>query len=63
MKQTLIVNNGEFEFTRFRQAVSELEEEYGYEGLAWEMVVASDDFDVLCDFLNGDGLNVELIAD
>lgn len=60
MGERLVVNGGEFEFTRFERAVSELQEEYGYEGLAWEMVVASGDFDILCDFLNGDGLDAEL---
>ncbi|MEK4522769.1 hypothetical protein NSQ95_05580 [Psychrobacillus sp. FSL W7-1457] len=60
MEQPLIVNHGEYEFTRFERAVSELQEEYGYEGLAWDMVVTSGDFDVLCDFLNGDGLDAEL---
>lgn len=60
MRQTLVVNSGEFEFTRFERAVSELQEEYGYEGLAWDMIVASGDFDVLCDFLNDDGLHAEL---
>lgn len=60
MRQTLVVNHGEYEFTRFENAVSELQEEYGYEGLAWDMVVASGDFEILCDFLNGDGLDAEL---
>jgi len=59
--QTLVVNFGEFEFTRFNRAVTELQAEYGYEGLAWDMVVASDDFEVLCDFLNDDGLDTELV--
>lgn len=61
MKQTLVVNHGEFEFTKFERAISELQEEYGYEGLAWEMVVASGDLEILCDFLNDDGLDAELI--
>lgn len=63
MKQTLVVNGGEFEFTRFERAVSELHEEYGFEGFAWDMIVASGDFDVLCDFLNGVGLDAELTDD
>lgn len=63
MGKTLVVNHGEFEFTRYERAVSELQEEYGYEGLAWDMVVASDDFEILCDFLNGDGLHAELTSD
>lgn len=56
----LTINHGEFEFTRFAQAVRELEEEYGYEGFAWDMVVASGDFEILADFLGNDGLVVEL---
>lgn len=60
MSQTLSINHGEYDFTRFRQAVKTLQEEYGYEGLAWDMVVASDDFEILADFLEADGLHVEL---
>lgn len=60
MKQLLTINYGEFDFTDFDIAVSTLQEEYGYEGLAWEMVVASDDFEILADFLDADGLNVEM---
>lgn len=61
MNQTLVVNHGEFEFTEFNRAISELQEEYGYEGWVWEMVVASDDLEILCYFLNDDGLDAELI--
>ncbi|MGE6515177.1 hypothetical protein [Lysinibacillus sphaericus] len=60
MSQTLTINSGEYDFTRFEQAVKTLQEEYGYEGLAWDMVVASGDFEVLADFLEADGLHVEL---
>jgi hypothetical protein len=60
LRRILVVNSGEFEFTRFDRAVSEFQEEYGYEGLAWEMVVASNDFEILCEFLNSDGLDAEL---
>lgn len=56
----LIVNHGEFEFTDFSRAVQALSEEYGYEGMAWDMIVASGDFDVLGDFLVDDGWHVEL---
>lgn len=47
---TLVVNCGEYEFTRFESAVRTLEQEYGYEGEAWEMVVASGDLEILSDF-------------
>ncbi|PFC43009.1 hypothetical protein CN300_19745 [Bacillus thuringiensis] len=57
---TLVVNCGEYEFTRFESAVRTLEQEYGYEGEAWEMVVASCDLEILSDFLNADGLNAEI---
>jgi len=50
----------DLEFTNFYKAVSFLEEEYGYCGLAWEMLVASADFNILVDFLAEDGVNVEL---
>ncbi|MEK3726801.1 MULTISPECIES: hypothetical protein [unclassified Lysinibacillus] len=60
MSQTLSINHGEYDFTRFEQAVKTLQEEYGYEGLAWDMVVASDDIEILADFLEADGLHVEL---
>lgn len=61
MKQQIVVNNGEFEFTNFNKAVVTLEAEYGYEGLAWDMVVASGDLDILCDFLTDDGIDAELV--
>ncbi|KXI67255.1 hypothetical protein [Bacillus pacificus] len=57
---TLVVNGGEYEFTRFESAVRTLEREYGYEGEAWEMVVASGDLEILCGFLNNDGLDAEM---
>ncbi|KAA0780039.1 MULTISPECIES: hypothetical protein [Bacillus cereus group] len=57
---TLVVNGGEYEFTRFERAVRTLEKEYGYEGEAWEMVVASGDLEILCGFLNNDGLDAEM---
>jgi len=60
MSQTLTINYSEYDFTRFDQAVKTLQEEYGYEGFAWDMVVASGDFEVLADFLESDGLHVEL---
>lgn len=63
MNQILVVNNGEFEFASFNVAVVELENYYGFEGLAWEMVVASGDFEILEDFLNGDGLSAELVEE
>ncbi|MED2789682.1 hypothetical protein P4261_29040 [Bacillus thuringiensis] len=53
----VVVNCGEYEFTRFEGAVRTLEHEYGYEGEAWEMVVTSGDLEIVCDFLNGDGLH------
>ncbi len=56
----LIINCGEFEFTNFNRAIRELEYKYGYEGEAWDMVVTSNDLEVLCDFLNEDGLLAEL---
>jgi len=56
----LVVNDGEYEFRSFRSAVESLQEEYGYEGLEWDMVVASDDLEILCDFLNADGLYAEI---
>lgn len=60
MSKSLSINCGEHDFTRFENAVKTLREEYGYEGLAWDMVVASGDFEVLSDFLEADGLHVEL---
>lgn len=58
---TLIINGGEFTYEQreFNQAVRELQEEYGYEGFAWEMVVASGDLEILADFLASDGLYIE----
>lgn len=55
---TLFVED--MEFTVFFEAVTWLQDEYGYQGLAWNMVVASEDFEVLEDFLASDGINVEL---
>lgn len=59
-KYMLSLEFGEFEFTNFSKAVSTLEEEYGYEGIAWDMVVASEDMWILCEFLNEDGISAEL---
>jgi hypothetical protein len=55
----LTVNCGEYEFTNFDKAVAILAEEYGYQGEAWDMVVASDDLEILAEFLNDDGLDAE----
>lgn len=63
MRQTISVNYGEVLTSDFNRAVNELEEEYGFEGLAWDMVVASDDFEILIDFLNADGLHAELVEE
>lgn len=60
MRQVLVVNYGEIQTSRFDCAVYELEEEYGYEGLAWDMVVSSGDFEILADFLSGDGIHAVL---
>lgn len=60
MIQVLVINHGEIETSRFNCAIYELEEEYGYEGLAWDLIVSSGDFENLADFLNGDGLHAEL---
>jgi|GEM_PF-4087463 len=60
MSQSLTVNCGEYDFTRFEHAIKTLQVEYGYDGFAWDMVVASGDFEVLADFLEADGLHVEL---
>lgn len=57
----LIVNFGEFEFTRFDAAWSTMATEYGYEGMAWNLVIESEDFDVLADFLNDDGIDAEVV--
>ncbi|WP_235864091.1 hypothetical protein [Sutcliffiella halmapala] len=61
MIQTLVINFGEYEFTNFDRAVKVLEEDYGYEGLAWDMVVASNDFEILADFLVVDGVDAEVV--
>lgn len=58
--RSLAVNCGEYNFTDFNRAVNILSEEYGFEGEAWEMVVASGDLEILSDFLNADGLNAEI---
>ena len=63
MTQTLVVNGGEFEFTNFDKAVKVLQEEYGYEGFMWEMVVASGDFEILEGFLSDDGLQADIEED
>lgn len=60
MGQTLIINCGEFEFNRFDRATETLQEEYGFKGFGWDIVVASGDFEVLYDFLIDDGIFAEL---
>lgn len=59
-EMTLVVNCGEYEFTKFDRAVSVLKDEFGYQGPAWDMVVASEDLEILCDFLQSDRLDAEL---
>ncbi|EMT54770.1 hypothetical protein I532_04160 [Brevibacillus borstelensis AK1] len=59
----LVVNCGEYEFTRFDRAITTLAEEFGYEGEAWEMVVASGDLEILSDFLRDDGVDTEFEED
>ena len=61
MRMRLVVNHGEYEFTNFNKAVVTLKEEYGYEGHGWELIVASGDLEILCDFLNTDGVEAELL--
>ncbi|MDA1867350.1 hypothetical protein ACRS42_10305 [Bacillus thuringiensis] len=58
--KNLVINYGELRFTDFNHAVNILSEEYGYEGEAWEMVVASGDLEILCEFLSEDGISAEI---
>lgn len=58
--QTLVINGGEVIFTKFDKAVKYFEEEYGYEGTFWEILVSSSDFEMLTDFLQSDGVDAEL---
>lgn len=58
---TLIIEGGYAEFTDFFKAISWLQDEYGYEGLGWNMIVASEDFEILEDFLASEGIITELI--
>ncbi|MDA2480729.1 hypothetical protein ACS2TZ_21815 [Bacillus cereus group sp. Bce025] len=58
--KTLVINYGELRFADFKHAVNILSEEYGFEGEAWEMVVASEDLEILCEFLSEDGINAEI---
>lgn len=60
MPQTLVVNFGEQEFTRFETAIRLLKNEYEFSGWTWDMVVASDDFEILCEFLNNEGIHAEV---
>ncbi|AEZ50203.1 hypothetical protein BCPG3_045 [Bacillus phage BCPG3] len=54
------VNYGHVEGRDFDTVIRELEYEFGYEGPAWEMIVASGDMEILAEFLEEDGLAVEL---
>lgn len=63
MRQVLLINNGEYDFTDFNQAVEFLEKEYGYEGPMWKMVVESNDLEILDLFLADDGLDSEIIEE
>ena len=60
MRETLIVGYGEYEFTNFDKAVKTLADEYGYEGEAWDMIVASGDLEILYEFLLADGVDAEI---
>lgn len=61
--KTIFINYGEYEYTNFNKAIKVLEEEYGYEGLAWEMVKASNDMEILAEFLEQDGISAEVEED
>lgn len=58
---TLIIENGYAEFDNFFKAIGWIEDEYRFEGLAWNMVVASEDFEILEDFLASEGITTELL--
>jgi hypothetical protein len=57
--KTLIIE-GELLFTNFDEAVKYAEFEYGYEGLAWDLVVGTIDLQEVCDFLIDDGIQAEI---
>lgn len=63
MRQVLLINSGEHDFDDFNQAVEFLEREYGYEGPMWQMVVESNDLEILDVFLADDGLDSEIIEE
>lgn len=56
----LVINYGEYELTNFNKAVVTLQEVFGYEGQAWNSVTASGDLELLCEFLQEDGVDAEL---
>lgn len=58
--EMIIINYGEYEITNFQRAIETMEEDYGFEGLAWEMVKAGGDMGILADFLEEDGISAEL---
>lgn len=60
MGRKLIVNFGEYEFYSFHKAIEVLEYEFGYEGLAWDVVKNSNSMEILCEFLNDDDIDAEL---
>lgn len=56
----LVINKGQFRFTKFKDAVNTLEKEFGFEGAAWDTIVASNDMFALLRFLINDGINAEI---
>lgn len=60
MSQTLVINHGEQEFIRFDTAIRLLKSEYKFSGFIWDYVEASDDFEILCEFLNDEGIHAEV---
>jgi hypothetical protein len=59
----IIIDGADTEVTiaAFEMAIFFCEQEYGYEGEAWELIKKSNDFHELADFLTGDGIYAEVV--
>jgi hypothetical protein len=56
MRKALFIHGNGFNMSEFDKAVEFCERIYGYEGLAWNIVINSNDMVQLRDFLLDDGV-------
>lgn len=61
--KTLVINGFEFKENDYTNAIEHLEAFYGYSGIGWNLVIATNDLEELAYFLNNDGVHAEILND